>query len=583
MDKNEKKIQALITAFVNENTELIIKFLKFSFSNQKFFIKLIEHIINKSSIQDSTFLQILHKLNNILPDIILHIGIPLCELLNEEPTILNYYYELYFQNDSMNKNILLSFINIFNYESVVQKPADDFIEKLKYKSPNTFIVLNAQKRKNKTEIENLYDELTSLFINLRKGINIENKFDDKILKYFELSIKEKSDKIMKFEKENKFTKATIEFFQEKIKNLEYLFNEINKDKNINNHNPIKKELVHNELPFLEHNVNNSEFNIDEILKKFRDIPLKNRTSFYKDEQLIQGEDEFTEFKNYYLPLTEEKGNELKRQFCAFMNNKGGRLYLGINDQKIVKGVILDYKQRDELRNLLVNFTYDFYPKCRLDKIKVYFIPVKNMKDNKFINDLFVVKIIVLQGEPYILYSMTSKGFNSAIRLQGQCANLTAEEITKEIIRRGKLAESNKFENLNYVNNQFNDPEPEINYENEPDNKESSNSSEENINHHGEQNNKINKRDIFVVEVKNIDQNLDIKEVYKKFEECGSIYKKFFSKNGKSKGYGLLKFSNENIAISTIKKMNNLLLGQKRISLIVKNKSNFLYPFKTIIY
>ena len=574
MDKNEKKIQALITAFVNEKTELIIKFLKFSFSNLKFFIKLIEHIINKSSIQDSTFLQILHKLNNILPDIIFHIGIPLCELLNEEPTILNYYYDLYFQNDSMNKNILLSFINIFNYESVVQKPADDFIEKLKYKSPNTFLVLNAQKRKNKTEIENLYDELTSLFTNLRKGINIENKFDDKILKYFESSIKEKSDKIMKFEKENKFTKATIEFFQEKIKNLEYLFNEINKDKNINNHNPIKKELVHNELPFLEHNVNNSEFNIDEILKKFRDIPLKNRTSFYKDEQLIQGEDEFTEFKNYYLPLTEEKGNELKRQFCAFMNNKGGRLYLGINDQKIVKGVILDYKQRDELRNLLVNFTYDFYPKCRLDKIKVYFIPVKNMKDNKFINDLFVVKIIVLQGEPYILYSMTSKGFNSAIRLQGQCANLTAEEITKEIIRRGKLAESNKFENLNYVNNQFNDPEPEINYENEPDNKESSNSSEENINHHDEQNNKINKRDIFVVEVKNIDQNLDIKDVYKKFEECGSIYKKFFSKNGKSKGYGLLKFSNENIAISTIKKMNDLLLGQKRISLIVKNKNNF---------
>ena len=574
MDKNEKKIQALITAFVNENTELIIKFLKFSFSNQKFFIKLIEHIINKSSIKDSTFLQILHKLNNILPDIILRIGIPLCELLNEEATILNYYYDLYFQNDSMNKNILLSFINIFNYESVVKKPADDFIEKLKYKSPNTFFVLNAQKRKNKTEIENLYDELTSLFTNLRKSINIENKFGDKNLKHFEASIKEKSNKIIKFEKENKFTKATIEFFQEKIKNLEYLFNEINKDKNINDHNPIKKELVHNELPFLEHNVNNSEFNIDEMLKKFRDIPLKNRTSFYKDEQLIQGEDEFTEFKNYYLPLTEEKGNELKRQFCAFMNNKGGRLYLGINDQKIVKGLILDYKQRDELRNLLVNFTYDFYPKCRLDKIKVYFIPVKNMKDNKFINDLFVVKIIVLQGEPYILYSMTSKGFNSAIRLQGQCANLTAEEITKEIIRRGKLAESNKFENLNYVNNQFNDPEPEINYENEPDNKESSNSSEENINHHGEQNNKINKRDIFVVEVKNIDQNLDIKDVYKKFEECGSIYKKFFSKNGKSKGYGLLKFSNENIAISTIKKMNNLLLGQKRISLIVKNKNNF---------
>ena len=566
MDKTEEKFKILISALNNENKELIIAFLNTSFSNQKLFIDLIQQLINNSLNDNSMTLSILYKLNQILPDIILSIRIPLCELLNENTTILNYYYNLYLQDDSSKKNILINFINIFNYESTEKNPADDLFAKLQYKEPFTCSILKSQKRKNKTEIENLYDDIITLFSNLRKRINNEDKIDKEILNFFESSLKEQADKIKKFKMESKYPKAIIEFFQEKIKTFEFLFNKINKAQNHDNENKTK-------FPFNEQN-NNSEFNIEEILQKMRDIPLKNRTSFYKDEQLSQGEDEFTEFKNYYLPLTEEKGNELKRQFCAFLNNKGGRLYLGINDQKIVKGVILDYKMRDDLRNLLVNFTYDFYPKCRLDKIKVYFIPVKNMKDNKFINDLFVVKIIILQGEPFILYSMTNKGFNSSIRLQGQCANLTAEEITKEIIRRGKLADSNKFENLNLINNQFNDPEPEINYENESENKESSNSSEENINHHKVKNNNINKRDIFVVEVKNIDQNLDIKDVYDKFENCGSIYKKFFSKNGKSKGYGLLKFSNENMGISIIKKMDNILLGEKRISLSVKSKSNF---------
>ena len=566
MDKTEEKFKILISALNNENTELIIAFLNSSFSNQKSFIDLIQQLINNSFSENSTTLSILYKLNKILPDIIHNIGIPLCELLNEKTTIINYYYNLYLQNDSSNKNILINFINIFNFESSEKNPVDNLFEKLQYKEPFTCSILKSQKRNNKTEIEILYDEITTLFSNIRIKINNKDKFDKEKYNSFQYSIKEKLDKIKKLETENKYPKALIEYFQEKIENLLFLFNKINKEQN--RHNEIKTESL-----FKEQN-NNSEFNIDEILQKLRDIPLKNRTSFYKEEQLSQGEDEFTEFKNYYLPLTEEKGNELKRQFCAFLNNKGGRLYLGINDQKIVKGLILDYKMRDDLRNLLVNFTYDFYPKCRLDKIKVYFIPVKNMKDNKFINDLFVVKIIILQGDPFILYSMTNKGFNSAIRLQGQCANLTAEEITNEIIRRGKLADSNKIENLNLINNQFNDPEPEINYENELDNKESSNSSEENINHHKEKNIKINNKDIFVVEVKNIDQNLDIKDVYDKFEDCGSIYKKFFSKNGKSKGYGLLKFSNENMGISAIKKMNNLLIGGKRISLSVKNKSNF---------
>ena len=53
---------------------------------------------------------------------------------------------------------------------------------------------------------------------------------------------------------------------------------------------------------------------------------------------------------------------------------------------------LNYKQCDIQRNDLVGLTKNFYPQARLDKIEVFFIPIKNQKTNKFIPDLFVIKI-----------------------------------------------------------------------------------------------------------------------------------------------------------------------------------------------
>ena len=567
----------LINYINNESFEPLITCLNSSFKNQKIFIEFIEQIINNSQpLNNENNSSILEKVNNLLPNIILQLGIPFCELFNGKPTIINYYFHLYFSGNPIIKNILLNYIHIFNFESIEVNPADDFIEKLQMKDSKSYYYLKNQRRKNKNEIESLYDEISSLSSNLSIRINIEDNFDKEILNYFEFAIKEKLVTINEMEKEYKYPKAFIEFFQEKINELYNLFKNININKNqsINTNSNSNIKNIENINFITSNNYGHSDFDITEILKNLREIPLKNRTSFYKDEQLMEGEDEFTEFKNYYLPLTEEKGEELKRQFCAFLNNKGGRLYIGINDQKVVKGVILNYKKCDSLRNLLVNYTYDFYPKCRLDKIKVYFIPVKNMKDNKFINDLYVVKIIVLQGDPFILYSMTNKGFKSAIRLQGQCANLTAEEITKEIIRRGKLGEQLKFDYSNYSNNQFNDPEPEKNYEDKSENNENDlhinnkNNNDDIINN---KNNiiKTNKKNTFVVEVKNIDNNLEVKQLYDQFKGCGSIYQKFFSKDGKSRGYGFLEFRNENHAFSTIKKFNNMKIGEKKISLIMK--------------
>ena len=606
----------------NKNLQTIISKLSNDFSYQKYFIKLLGISIKNSSSGSKEDMITLENIQNMLPNIIQELGLPFCDLINDNQDILDYFCDILIKNKSEKaKEILINFINIFNYQSIELNPSDELIERLEEYDIDTFKEMENNKRLYKTEIESLYDGLSELFSTWRISINIQDNLENDFFQQFQNALKDKKEIINEIERKNKYPKATIDFFKEKIKNYEINLNNLNRnnckastfekqiennylqspdtkiDNNYYNTNPIDyNQKINNNL----NNINISNFNslnnnrkndskqnindidldldIEEILKKLRGIPLKNRTSFYKDEILVEGEDELTEFKNYLFPLNEKQGEELKRQFCGFLNSQGGRLYLGINDDKIVKGVVLNYKRCDALRNLLVNYTYDFYPKCRLDKIKVYFIPIKSMKDNKFINNLYVVKIIVLKGESNILYSMTNKGFNSAIRLQGQCANLSAEEIYKEIIKRGAIK-------TNYINleNEFKDPEPEINYDAEQENEidedwiikdkkknKKKNKDSEKIKQKNRRI-KMNKRDIVVVEVKNIDTNLDVKDINDFFNGCGSLYQKFFAKEGKSRGYGILKFSSENLAKSAVDKYNQIKLGENNLILILRKK------------
>lgn len=200
---------------------------------------------------------------------------------------------------------------------------------------------------------------------------------------------------------------------------------------------------------------------------------RNRTSFFQNEFISYEEDESIEYKCYNLPLrisyqngfscgedqhTQKLVDNLKKQICGLLNNKGGRVYIGINDDRKVDGVFLNPKQRDETRNTLINLTSDFYPKCRTDKIKISMIPVKNAA-GEYINNKYIVKIIVKKGDSCKLYSVSSKFYKSYMRLHGQCVELSSIEIEKEIIERNnkkeEISNSNNFDN-------FIDPEPEVN-------------------------------------------------------------------------------------------------------------------------
>lgn len=86
--------------------------------------------------------------------------------------------------------------------------------------------------------------------------------------------------------------------------------------------------------------------------------------------------------------------------CGFLNSKGGVLYIGITDDCIIKGVVLSYKDRDLVKQMVSTETGRFYPIVLYDQLRVKFVPVYNYKADKPILDLYVIKIIVLKGKPH---------------------------------------------------------------------------------------------------------------------------------------------------------------------------------------
>ena len=338
--------------------------------------------------------------------------------------------EIYFDEGNVNVNELFTqmFLSFYFKGKSSQKIREEFIP----------ICNSNEKEREPTKREKLYDKIITLqyydYNNYMDNLdnqknNYINTFQSKfneIKNFYSTMLKEGVD--IDFYKYDKFDK---DFFDNFIKLLNNIYQEITNNKKQN----ISKKVK-----------------IDNNLNLVKGIPLSQRTFFYNKEKLIYGEDMQIEYKNYSFPFTDIHKDEFKKQICGFLNSKGGRIFVGINDDKIVNGILLKYHDRDKNTNDIVNLTYDFYPKCRT-YIDVSFIPIRN-KDNKYIKNLYVIKIIVSQGETNQLYSYTSKGFNSYLRLKGQCINLTAEEIRNELFKR----EKNPEKKIN--SNEFKDPEPE---------------------------------------------------------------------------------------------------------------------------
>ena len=572
--KVNESINTTVNTIKNNIFNEIINSLSSTIEQQKNFIKYINNIINLISLNHKEYLLLFDNINQILPNIISELGIPFTDLIINNNDIINYYINVYLKNKTpIIKNIFINIIKVFNFNSVYD-PITNLSQILKNNDEDIKQLIN-NKRNDKTEIEEIYEHLNIIYNNIKKAKEGSDS-DENLESYIE--------ELNEIENKNIYTNATIEFLKEKMNAIEDLINDKNIKKinnnNINKFNTLNINQINNlnnsfhflNLPFFPvfNNMNyvNNNTLISEELNKLKEIPLKERTFFYRDEELREGEDEYIEFKNYTYPFSQEKIDEIKRQYCGFLNNHGGRIYIGIDDLRKVKGIRLDYKTRDTIRNELINYTYDFYPKCRLNKINVYFIPIKSIQNKKNINNLYVIQIIILPGEPYNLYSITNKGgFISTVRLPGQCINLTAEEIHREIMRRGELLKE-KYTNEISDNNNNNNEDENQDMEETIENSEESETSTEN------DNTKI----IYVVQIKNIDKSLKIKDINRFFNAgengkgIGCSYQKFPAKDGKSEGYGEIHFPTKEKAKNFIQKYNRIsLCGQKQVNMILKKK------------
>ena len=115
-------------------------------------------------------------------------------------------------------------------------------------------------------------------------------------------------------------------------------------------------------------------------------------------------------KEEYI-LEESNKKKLISIICAFLNSEGGRIYIGIDEEKQVFGIQLNNKQKDIVNGILYNILKDLQPSVRNAEIKIYFIPIKNNND-EFIENLYVIKIIVPQGNVNELYSIEWKKYKS---------------------------------------------------------------------------------------------------------------------------------------------------------------------------
>ena len=576
-NKDNYKKELIITLDLLKNQESLIKKLESSLYLQKLFLKDIDNKLssflkNKGNNKNETSL--IEELLSILPEIISQLGIPFVyHFLNQENILekfLNLYYDQY---DEKVEDIFKTCLNIVSFSLYC-----DYFNKIKHSLIEIGIIQNKEEYTNKNADMNpeqiIFERISSMLneLNQLKDIGIDKENISK----FEIDYNDVIKEIKNLHNKMNITPAMIEFYQELIKPFgDYLKSMSKTIKNKKKEENTNKENINNNND--ENIIKNNE--IDEI----KGITLDKRTFFYKDEKIKENRNQVIEFKNYSFPLNEENSDEIKRHLCSFLNSEGGRLYIGIDEKNIVKGITLNYKKRDNLRNSLVNLTYDFYPKCRVDKIFVYFIPIKDPKTKNFIQKKYIIKIRVYPGDPQVLYSMTNKGgYHSTIRRNGQCKILNSTEIYEEIIHRDEYKKVLNDEKNQMImkENEIKDPEPEVNQQDLEDNEiddipvfkkiiiEKGN----NKNNAQKKNNGKPKKNIkegpIVVKVTNIDKDLPLNDVNRTFNNC-----KCSSQHFLKAGYGYLNFSNQIDAENCIVNFDGRKLGNKKIKLsIVKNNA-----------
>lgn len=191
-------------------------------------------------------------------------------------------------------------------------------------------------------------------------------------------------------------------------------------------------------------------------------PLK----YYHNKNVKIFEDESHEFKMVNIKDEEAVENFLHlvaKYICAFLNSNSGCLYIGINDDGIVKGLLLNpslfVSIKQEL-NVLISL---FHPQILDNLIHYKFFNVYN-SENKIIEDTYVLEIFTRKGKPNEIYTTpfkdsSSKDYECFIKLNGTTHKIGGNQLQKYIKSKIKnyyleMKRSKEVDNTNEKNKEM---------------------------------------------------------------------------------------------------------------------------------
>ena len=125
--------------------------------------------------------------------------------------------------------------------------------------------------------------------------------------------------------------------------------------------------------------------------------------------LSSGEDQFVEFKESY-------DKSLAKEIVAFANAKGGKIYLGVTDKGVVKGI--------KITNLIKSQIQDISRNCD---------PSIVLNISSYKNKVLIIKVSEGNKKPY----SCSQGF--FMRIGANSQKLSRDEILSFAYTEGKLA------------------------------------------------------------------------------------------------------------------------------------------------
>uniref|UniRef100_A0A8C5RH61 Schlafen like 1 n=1 Tax=Laticauda laticaudata TaxID=8630 RepID=A0A8C5RH61_LATLA len=166
---------------------------------------------------------------------------------------------------------------------------------------------------------------------------------------------------------------------------------------------------------------------------------------------IGGETRNVEFKQgsgEYLTTTLK--HHLRKYTCAFLNSEGGSLFVGVEDNGLVRGVKCDHKEEDRIRLLTDSLLKTFKPQVFPTAYTLSFVPVIKAEDTGIF--LKVIRLSVHppkphaepllyetdQGEVYLRRDGSIQGPLSGSAIQEWCRQKWIQEIKKLEMKTGDL-------------------------------------------------------------------------------------------------------------------------------------------------